>query len=150
SGVRSVAIADFIPLGLMGRFAQISAEGQPTPTDGPPITANQEGVGLRYFETMGIPFLRGRDFTALDTASSEPVVIINESLARRLWPNLKDIGEVIGRRIRLGPDSGAPWNVIVGVAGDCKYFGLREERQTGVWTPLARAYAPYFQAVVRT
>jgi macrolide transport system ATP-binding/permease protein len=149
-GVRSVAIADFLPLGFAGRFDQISAEGQPPPTDGAPITANRHGVGLRYFETMGIPFLRGRDFTALDTASSERVVIINETLARRLWPNLKDIGEIIGRRIRLGPESSAPWNVIVGVAGDCKYFGLREERQSGVWTPFAHAYAPYFQAVVRT
>ncbi len=149
-GVRSVAIADFLPLGFMGRFDQISAEGQPQPTDGPPITANRHGVGLRYFETMGIPFLRGRDFTALDTTSSEPVVIINESLARSLWPNLKGIGEAIGRRIRLGPDSSAPWNVIVGVAGDCKYFGLKEDKQRGVWTPLAQAYAPFFQAVVRT
>jgi predicted permease len=146
-GVRSVAIADFLPLGFMGRFDQINAEGQPPITDGAPITANRHGVGLRYFETMGIPFLRGRDFTAQDTPSSERVVIINESLARDLWPNLKDIGEVIGRRIRLGSESNAPWNVIVGVAGDCKYFGLREE---GVWTPLAQEYAPFFQAVVRT
>ncbi|HKQ75166.1 MAG TPA: ABC transporter permease [Blastocatellia bacterium] len=149
-GVRSVAIADFLPLGLAGRFDQVSAEGQRPPTDGPPITAHRHGIGLRYFETMGIPFLRGRDFTALDTASSEPVVIINESLARGLWPSLNDIGEVIGRRIRLGPDSNAPWNVIVGVAGDCKYFGLREERQMGVWTPLSQAYAPFFQLTVRT
>ena len=150
SGVRSVAIADFLPLGFMGRFDQINAEGQPPITDGAPITANRHGVGLRYFETMGIPFLRGRDFTAQDTPASERVVIINESLARNLWPNLKDIGEVIGRRIRLGPDSNAPWNVIVGVAGDCKYFGLREERQRGVWTPFAQEYAPFFQAVIRT
>ena len=149
-GVRSVAISDFLPLGFMGRFDQISAEGQPPITDGPPITANRHGVGLRYFETMGIPFLRGRDFTSQDTPSSERVAIINQSLARGLWPNRKDIGEVIGRRIRLVPDSNAPWNVIVGVAGDCKYFGLREERQSGVWTPLAQEYAPFFQAVVRT
>src|SRR5262245_8937214 len=99
---------------------------------------------------MGIPFLRGRDFTARDTASSVRVVIVNETLARRNWPDLKDIGEVIGRRIRIGPDPNAPWIVIVGVAGDCKYFGLGEEQWSGMWTPLAQTYAPSCPALART
>jgi predicted permease len=149
-GVRSIAIADYLPLGFMGKFDQISIEGQPPPTAGPPIVAHRHSIGLRYFETMGIPFLRGRDFTAGDTVSSERVVIVNETLARRHWPNLKDIGEVIGRRIRIGPDPNAPWNLIVGVAGDCKYWALAEEPQDGMWTPLAQNYAPSFQAVTRT
>jgi predicted permease len=149
-GVRSITIADNLPLGFIGMLGQISIEGQPSPADGPPIMAARQRIGLRYFETTGTPLLRGRDFTARDTASSERVVIVNETLARRHWPNLKDIGEVIGRRIRIGPDPNAPWSVIVGVAGDCKYFGLGEEQQSGVWEPLAQTYAPSFQALART
>jgi putative ABC transport system permease protein len=149
-GVRSVTVADNLPLSFIGMIDQISIEGQPPPTDGPPIMAARQSVGLRYFETTGTPLLRGRDFTARDTASSERVVIVNETLARRHWPNLNDIGEVIGRRIRIGPDPNAPWSVIVGVAGDCKYFGLREEQWSGMWTPLAQTYAPSFQTLART
>jgi predicted permease len=149
-GVRSVTIANYLPLGFIGMLGQISVEGQPPPTDGPPIMAAWQHVGLRYFETIGIPFLRGRDFTARDTISSERVVIVNETLARRHWPNLKDIGEVIGRRIRIGPDPNAPWKVIVGVASDCKYFGLKEEQWGGVWEPLTQTYVPSFHALART
>jgi predicted permease len=148
-GVRSITIADNLPLGFIGMIDQISIEGQPPPTDGPPIMAARQRIGLRYFETTGTPLLRGRDFTDRDMTSSERVVIVNETLARRHWPNLKDIGEVIGRRIRIGPDPNTPWSVIVGVAGDCKYFGLREEQWSGMWTPLAQNYAPSFQALAR-
>jgi predicted permease len=148
-GVRSFTIADNLPLGYIGMIGQISIEGQPPPTDGSPIMAARQHVGLRYFETMGIPFLRGRDFTAQDTASSERVVIVNETLARRHWPNIKDIGEVIGRRIRIG-DAHMPWSTIVGVAGDCKYFWLEEEQIDVVVEPLAQTYAPSFHALART
>jgi len=148
-GVRSITIADNLPLGYIGMIGQISIEGQPPPTDGSPIMAARQHVGLRYFETMGIPFLRGRDFTAQDTASSERVVIVNETLARRHWPNIKDIGEVIGRRIRIG-DPHTPWSTIVGVAGDCKYFWLEEEQWDVVLEPLAQIYAPSFHALART
>ncbi|HEV2664616.1 MAG TPA: FtsX-like permease family protein, partial [Blastocatellia bacterium] len=145
-GVRSITTADNLPLGFIGMIDQISIEGQPPPTDGPPTMAARQRIGMRYFETTGTPLLRGRDFTDRD----ERVVIVNETLARRHWPNLKDIGEVIGRRIRIGPDPNTPWSVIVGVAGDCKYFGLREEQWSGMWTPLAQTYAPSFQALART
>ena len=150
-GVRSTTIADYFPLGFAGGFgATISIEGQPPPADGQPIFVARQNIGLRYFETMGIPLLRGRDFTTQDTASSERVVIINETMARRHWPNLKDIGEVLGRHIRIGPDQNAPWSVIVGVAGDCKVWWLREEKRAGMWAPIAQNYARSFQALART
>ena len=150
-GVRSTTIADYFPLGFAGGFgATISIEGQPPPADGQPILVARQNIGLRYFETMGIPLLRGRDFTTQDTASSERVVIINETMARRHWPNLKDIGEVLGRHIRIGPGQNAPSSVIVGVAGDCKVWWLREEKRAGMWTPIAQNYARSFQALART
>jgi len=149
-GVSAVTTADHFPLGFMGMAAPITIEGQAPPSNGQPIIASRQHVGLRYFETMGIPLLRGRVFTAFDTASSERVVMVNQTLARRRWPNSKDIGEVIGRRIRIGLEPTAPWSVIVGVAGDCKYFGLGEDQREGMWTPLAQNYAASFQVLVRT
>jgi predicted permease len=93
--------------------------------------------------------LRGRDFTAQDTASSERVVIINEMMARRHWPNLKDIGEVVGQRIRIGAEQNAPWSLIVGVAGDCKFIWLMVEQRAGIWMPIAQNYTPTFHALAR-
>jgi macrolide transport system ATP-binding/permease protein len=150
-GVRSTTIADYFPLGFAGGFGEpISIEGQPPPADGRPIVVARQHIGLRYFETMGIPLLRGRDFTTQDTASSERVVIINETMALRHWPDLKEIGEVLGRHIRIGPGQDAPWSVIVGVAGDCKTWWLREEKRAGMWAPIAQNYARSFQALART
>jgi macrolide transport system ATP-binding/permease protein len=148
-GVSSVTTADYFPLGFIGISNPITIEGQAPPPDGRPMMAVRQRIGLRYFETMGIPLLRGRAFTAADTASSEPVVIVNQTLARRHWPISQDIGEVIGRRIRIGFDQNALWSVIVGVAGDCKYWGLGEAQQAGMWTPLSQNYAASFQALVR-
>jgi predicted permease len=149
-GISAVTMANFLPLGDLQLAPQITIEGQPPPADGQTIRAAHQCIGLRYFETMGIPLLRGRDFTAVDTASSERVVIVNQTLARRRWPNSNDIGEVIGRRIRIGDARTAPWSVIVGVAGDGKYFGVGERQREGMWTPLTQAYWSYFQALVRT
>ncbi|MBO0725621.1 MAG: ABC transporter permease [Blastocatellia bacterium] len=150
-GVRSITIANYFPLGFGGGMgASVSIEGQPPPADGRPINVVRQHIGLRYFETMGIPLLRGRDFTIQDMASSERVVIINETMARRHWPNLKDIGEVIGRRIRIGPGQDMPWSAIVGVAGDCKTIWLREEKRAGIWMPISQNFLPSFQALVRT
>jgi putative ABC transport system permease protein len=160
SGVRSIIIADHLPLDTGWGFTNISIEGQPPVADGRPMNAVRQNIGLRYFGTMGIPLLRGRDFTAQDTASSERVVIINETMARRHWPNLKDIGEVIGQRIRIGSDleqrfrigsdqdaKFAKLTTIIGVAVDTKTNGLKYD---GMWTPISQNFSPSFQALVRT
>jgi len=58
-----------------------------------------------YFHTMGIPIVRGRDFTVFDDRQHEDVVIVNESMARRFWP----AEYPIGRRIKVGPRDTAKW-----------------------------------------
>jgi predicted permease len=149
-GARSITIANHLPLGTPWGFTNISIEGQPPPADGRPMNAVQQNIGLRYFGTMGIPLLRGRDFTAKDTASSEPVVIINETMSRRHWPKLKDIGEVIGQRIRIGSYQDAKLMTIVGVAADTKTLWLIGEKRGGMWTPISQNFSPSFQILVRT
>jgi hypothetical protein len=97
---------------------------------------------------MGIPLLQGRDFSLDDgEEGSGPVVIVNESFARRYWP-----GEsALGRRIKYGrPDSEYPWMEVVGVAADVRHFGPTQPVQLGIYEPLRQM--PYFREnlVVRT
>jgi putative ABC transport system permease protein len=84
---------------------------------------------------MGIPLVRGRHFDERDQLQSEPVVIVNETMAREFWPG----EDAIGKRFRLaGPDSDEPWRAIVGIAGDV--------RQMGTDAPIkAEMYLPYSQ-----
>lgn len=95
-GMASVAIADGIPLDQVGNFTRVSRADQLDETGGRLLvefTRASEG----YFETIGTPILRGRGFESRDDVSSEPVVIITQSLAERLWPG----EDALGRRLRF-------------------------------------------------
>ena len=85
-----------------------------------------------YFQALGIPLLRGRDFSATDRADSEPVAVVDETLARLYWPD----GEAIGKRVRFGWDtSERAWMTIVGVAGDVKHNGLATAAYPHLYMP---------------
>src|SRR5262249_27980563 len=79
-----------------------------------------------YFKTLSIPLVAGRVFSMVDRSDAPPVLIINEALARKYWPN----GKAVGARVHVGPpDPTAPWITIVGVVGDTRNdpTGLRRE-----------------------
>jgi putative ABC transport system permease protein len=101
-------------------------------------------VGTDYFKTMGIPLLSGRDFNDRDTASSIAVVIVNETLARRLAPD----GDAIGKRLRM--DSQGDYLQVVGVARDIKYHHLAENAPFFVYRPLGQRYRSALTLHVRT
>jgi predicted permease len=94
-------------------------------------------VGPRYFETIGAHLIEGRFFNAGDGASSTPVAIVNQTLARTYWPN----ESAIGHRIKSG--GAAAWRNIVGVVADIKNGGI--DRTTGT-----ELYFPFTQAPQRT
>ena len=87
-----------------------------------------------YFSTMGIPLLRGREFTDRDRGAGELVVIVSRSIAERYWPGQ----DPIGKRIKVGPPEGEPWLTIVGVVGDVRHTDLEAE-------PLLDTYEPHAQ-----
>jgi len=104
-------------------------------------------VGGPYFETLRIPLRRGRDFDAHDTAAAMPVAVVNESMARRLWPGQ----DPIGRRFRLGDLAAGPWITVVGLAGDALYRSLEAEApRPMVYLPLAATGDRAMTLVVRT
>ena len=98
---------------------------------GDKIEVDTNFVGPRYFQTLGIPLVGGRDFTEDDGRDSRPVVIVNERLARMFWPQQ----DPIGKGIRL-PDSGKPVAEVVGVVRDVKYRDLRGEAGPMFYRPV--------------
>jgi putative ABC transport system permease protein len=124
--VISVAEADILPLGGELHGGTIVAD-----TGAESSGAGVAHVSARYFETLGLPIVRGRAFTSADVAANAPIAIVNETLARRLWP----ARDPIGRRVRAGRDD--PWLEIVGVAGDGKYLSLTESPRGAYYVPLS-------------
>ena len=88
----------------------------------------------RYFRTLDIPLLRGREFDERDRKTSRPVLIVNERLAQMFWPGQ----DPIGREVRL-PDYGNPMAEIVGLVKDVKYRDLRGEVGPMFYRPLLQS-----------
>jgi putative ABC transport system permease protein len=114
-GVKSVAVSNGLPF-EMANYPAFIIEGRPIP--------HNKGSGLRYtvspdyFQTMGIELITGRLFTAEDTRDSSRVIVINEVLARRYFPN----EDPLGKRLKQSPNS--PSLEIVGVVRDVEHYNL--------------------------
>jgi putative ABC transport system permease protein len=117
-GVQSAAVVNYLPLGGSNSSDTFLVEGQPEPPRGSENIGRYRVCSPDYFQTMGIAVLKGRAFTDQDKAGVKPVIIVNETLARRYWPN----GDALGKRMRsYGPLEKAPWMEVVGVAQDVKH-----------------------------
>ena len=143
--IQSASLAEFVPLTDAGSLTPLYVEGEPTPDrfDDDSLLSNNT-VGLDYFRTMGIPFVKGRDFNSSDTASSPEVIIVNETLARRLSPD----GNAVGKRIRM--DSQGDYLEVVGVVRDIKYRQLSEKPPFFGYLPLSQRYRSSMTLHVRT
>jgi putative ABC transport system permease protein len=118
-GVQQAGICRFLPLGGDDASLNFQIEGQPAV-----MTADQPRAKFRtasggYFAALRIPLLRGRMFDSRDNQHTPKVAIINETAARRYWPD----GNPIGKRILSGLDD-KDWSTIIGVVGDVKHTGL--------------------------
>jgi len=123
-GVVSVGGTTRVPLGSTSVSTSVQIEGRPVPV------AEQPEVQFRramhnYFETMGIPLKAGRNFDSNDSPTAPPVAVINETMARKLWPNQ----DPLGQHVRMGPNPSGPWTTIIGVIGDVRHGGLEEVPQ---------------------
>ena len=143
-GVVSVAAVAHLPFrGNAGRSFQI--EGQPPAAPGQLPGASYNVACPNYFRTLGIPMLKGREFTPRDTVSAPGVIVINETMARAFWPN-KD---PVGKAIRLGGSNGLRL-IVVGVTGDVHYLGLDTPVRQQFFRPYTQAGWPVMNVVVRT
>ena len=135
-GVQSAGAINFLPLANFGFNGGFTIEGRPPfPRDTAPVVEYRR-VTPGYFATMGIPFRRGQDFTSRDNASGRPVVIINETMARRYWQD----GNAIGSRLQLGD---RVWREIIGTVGDVRSWRMNT-------APVPEAYGPHAQVASGT
>jgi putative ABC transport system permease protein len=117
-GVESAALINHLPLSGSNSSSSFLVEGVPDPPPGQDFEGRHRVCTPDYFKTMGITVVRGRSFTEADTADSRRVVIVNETMAKRFWPN----GDAIGEHIRFtGSLESNPWMEVVGVVGDVKH-----------------------------
>jgi len=134
-GVVSAATAYTVPMGPGGWQNGFHVEGEPPEEGGQYSFAEVNSVSTDYFRTMGIPLLRGREFTRQDDAEAPPVVIVGEEMANRYWPG----EDPVGKRLKWGSyESGNDWMEVVGVAGEVKVNGV-------LHNVLPQLYIPHWQ-----
>jgi len=117
----------------------VQMEGRAPQQPGP----SEDKIAGAFFETAGIPLLKGRFFTDQDRESSPRVAIINETMARSYWPG----EDAIGKRFRF---SGEQWTTVVGITGDMHRQGLEKQVVPQVFRPDAQQPEDMLEVIVRT
>jgi predicted permease len=145
-GARQATIAALIPLGGSNMQVGLWVEGRST-TSGPraPFVPSFNIVGPHYFETLGIPVIGGRSIGVDDRATAPGVAVVNEQMAKHLWPN----ESAIGKRVSVEGPTG-PWITVVGVARNTRYNSLGEHVPDFLYLPFAQHYRPEMILQVRT
>ena len=142
-GVTAAAIGSPTPLRRSNVVFEVKAEDRPLAVGAPPPRAELRTADPEFFRAAGIPLLDGRAFAATDRFGSPDVVIINRTLAERLFPNEEAVGKRVawtGDVLRFTPISG-DWRTVVGVAADTKDGGLDAEPRPVMWMPFAQMLA---------
>jgi predicted permease len=142
-GMVSASWASNLP--LWGRAVSgIVLEGKEQEAKSDAITSVFDTVDRDYFATLGIPILRGRDFTDDDREGSLPVAIINQAMATRYWPNQ----EAIGKRFHLAGES--IYRQVVGIAKNANYQTLGESPRSCIYVPLRQHFSDSMVLYLRT
>jgi putative ABC transport system permease protein len=142
-GVESVGGTSRLPLGSTGLTTSISVEGRGTPVAEWPEVQFRRSLG-DYFQTMGIPLLKGRFFNSSDTATAPPVCLINQSMAALFFPG----EDPVGRQLR-NSQTGPAWTVI-GLIGNVKHGALDEEPQPEMYVSTSQGAMNSPFVVIRT
>ena len=132
-GVLSVGGTTRVPLGSTSVSTTVQIEGRPLPAAELPEVQFRRAMH-NYFAAMGIPIKRGRGFDPNDGPTAPQVAVINETMARKLFPNQ----DPLGQHVRTGPSPSGAWTTIVGVIGDVRHSGLEE-------VPQPEMYITYLQ-----
>jgi predicted permease len=134
-GVAAAGAVSRIPMAPGNNSGTMTGENSVVGPNDPSVEVEMRWASPAYFQAMGIALLRGRDFNDADAVGTLPVAIVDETFARRFYPNEDPIGKRIKRG---GPSSANPWKTIVGVVRS-----VRNQRLDS--TSLPQAYIPVFQ-----
>jgi putative ABC transport system permease protein len=134
-------------LPLRGSSSTIfNIEGRSVPPENQLPWAGFAWVTPNYFRAMGIPLVKGRDFSDRDDEDAPKVMIINKKMAKQHWPN----GDAIGQRLKIRYGTGTFVSEIVGVVGNIKHLGLDQEVQAEMYFPMYELPEYFMYLVVRT
>jgi len=143
-GVEAVGASQVLPLDndyVLG----FVIEGRPPYPPGEGPSTNYYAVTPDYFRAMGIPLLRGRLFTEHDTKDSTRVAIINDTMAKKFFPDEDPIGKRV--HVTQGP---VVYREIVGIVGDVKQYGLDQEATSQTYEPFKQSPFSFMSIVART
>ena len=144
-GVKAVSAVNRLPISGGDPHGELTIEGQ-TFAAGESPGVSYRRILPNYFRAMGIPLLQGREFDDRDTGGKPDVVIINQKMRDRYWPD----GDAIGKRIKIGPPENEPWVTIVGVVGNVNHTGLDAEPDFATYEPHAKRPWSEMTLLVRT
>ncbi|HKY43276.1 MAG TPA: FtsX-like permease family protein, partial [Pyrinomonadaceae bacterium] len=144
-GVKAVSAVNRLPISGGDPHGDLTIEGR-TFAAGETPGVSYRRILPNYFRAMGIPLLHGREFDERDTGGKPDVVIINQKMAKRYWPD----GDPIGKRIKVGPPENEPWVTIVGVVGNVNHTGLDAEPDFATYEPHAKRPWSEMTLLVRT
>jgi predicted permease len=150
-GVKASGAVSALPLSQMFAWGPITVEGRVPPAGENFINADMRIASGHYFAAMEIPLLAGRFFNDQDTATSPKVLIIDEYMARQLWPNQ----DPIGKRIHFGGITEKitdenPWETVVGVVGRVKQYTLDSDSRIALYLPQTQYATRAMNVVLRT
>ncbi|HTK29158.1 MAG TPA: ABC transporter permease [Vicinamibacterales bacterium] len=146
-GVTAVGLAYSLPIEGSGWNSVFVAADKPEPVRADTPSGAMSPVNDGYFDALRMRVVRGRVFDARDADSSPPVVVVNESLARRIWPG----EDPVGKRLKQGWfDTPNKWREVVGVVNDVRFEGLTEQPAMQVYMPLRQEPSRSLAVIVRT
>jgi predicted permease len=146
-GVETVALGTSLPLSGDHSRGDVTIEGLPLPGPGEFPHPDRHTISTAYLIAMGIPLLRGRNFSDSDNETAPDVALINSTMARRFWAN----GDPIGKRFLWGhPDTDKKWFTIVGVVADTKLYGLDNPARLEIYYPYLQRPNSDMNLVVRS
>ncbi|HKS30576.1 MAG TPA: ABC transporter permease [Pyrinomonadaceae bacterium] len=149
-GVESAAVIYPLPFGGTSSGNSFIIDGRPEPAPGEKPTANYRAVSPDYFQLLRIPLIRGRAFSEQDGGKAPPVLIINETFARRFFPGQDPLGQRVAIERARGDKAVQDMREIVGVVKDVRHEGLDEEAGPEFYVPYMQAPEAYMNVVVRT
>jgi putative ABC transport system permease protein len=143
-GVQSASLVRGLPFSGNGATRAIVLPDREPPPKGMEPEVMFNTAMPNYFETIGIPLLKGRVFGKEDQANTPAVVVINQTMANRFWPNQ----DPLGKQIKLVEDGSTA--TIIGVVGDAKHFWLEEEQKPQMYDTYSQGPGLFATVVIRT
>jgi putative ABC transport system permease protein len=144
-GVEAAGLSSTAPFSAGNNQQNFVVQGREPAPGQPVLVASVRSVTPSYFSAVRTPLLRGRLFDERDREGAELVAVVDESLARRHWPD----ANAVGQSVRIGGGDPNPWRTIVGVVAAIKHQDLRRDPDPYVYAPFAQLPQSRMDVVVR-